>query len=164
MKREIEILKDFIETNLIEKSNDQDINLKGVYIGEPYGVYSFDTPAVYLIPSRTNSISGQYVGEDTRREQIAVRFYVDGARPMGATNNDPTPKTMELIELSELFVAYARQDPTFNSRYVNSEVSNVTYMTAQNGDTNVYRIAEITLNVVSRRLWNMNGITDQNNI
>lgn len=161
MRREIRLLNDFIQANMIDKTNDC-TPLKAVYVGKPNGIYGESVPCVYLIPSTSNALRAQYVGEDTVTNNIVIRIYVGAMRDPDYTVDDPTPATLELIDLTETLIRYLRVDPTFKSRFVSTELGNISYKQEQSGDVNVFRYSEFTLTIISRQLWQMDGLTDDN--
>ena len=161
MRREIRLLNDFIQANMIDKTNDCP-PLKGVYVGRPNGIYGQNVPCVYIIPSSSNSLQGQYVGEDTKTDNVIIRIYVGASRSPGDTVEDPTPKTLELIDLTDTLIRYLRVDPTFRSRFVTSTIGNISYKVEQSGDVNVFRYSEFTMGIISRQQWNIDGLTDNN--
>ena len=163
MRREIRILNDFIQSNMIDKTNDCAV-IKGVYVGVPQGIFADKVPCIYLMPSQTNSLQGQYVGEDTHTDNVTIRVYVGGSRKSTSTVEDPTPATLELIDLTDTLIKYLRVDPTFRSRFVTSEISNINYKVDQTGDVNVFRYSEFTMSILSRQLWSFDGKTDDNEI
>ena len=161
MRREIRLLNDFIQANMINKTNDCP-PLKGVFVGRPNGIYAQKVPCIYLIPSASNTVTGQYVGEDTKTDNIVVRIYVGASRSPGDTVEDPTPKTLELIDLTDTLIRYLRVDPTFKSRFVSTTIGNINYKVEQSGDVNVYRFSEFNLAIISRQQWQFDGLTDNN--
>lgn len=161
MRREIRLLNDFIKANMVDKTNDCP-PLQGVYVGRPVGIYSNMIPCVFLIPSASNTVTAQYVGEDTATNNIIVRIYVGAMRDPEHSAEDPTPKTLELIDLTETLIRYLRVDPTFKSRFVKTDIGNINYKVEQSGDVNVFRYSEFTLAITSRQQWQIDGLTDSN--
>jgi len=161
MRREIRLLNDFIKANMVDKTNDCP-PLKGVFVGRPIGIYSSNVPCVYLYPASSNSLTTQYVGEDTVTNNIVVRIYVEAMRGPNDTADDPTPKTLDLIDLTDTLIRYLRSDPTFRSRFVSTDIGNINYKVEQSGDVNVLRFSEFTVAITSRQQWNPDGLTDSN--
>ncbi len=152
MFNEISILQNLITNNMVNVSSELPYKLNHILIGDVPGIWSDYVPCCTIIPLPSQVI-GQYIGEDTDRENILVRFYVS-AGSGELSEPDTASGMMKLISMCEMMKYLVRKDPTFGSQMVTCIINSIQYYTAQSGNTNVARCAEISLSCLAKRLWN----------
>lgn len=129
-----------------------DYYVKTWYTGDPLALPSMETPAGAVVPKQPGSRTPEFVGEDTVTDQILIRFYQSAMK--GASESPETAAGLSsLIAMVDRAGVLLRTDPTFGSSFVNSDITGIDPMVPGVAGANVYRIAEITLTVKTRRLW-----------
>jgi hypothetical protein len=129
-----------------------DYSVKTWYTGDPLQMPSFETPAGAVIPGRPSSRGAVFVGEDTIIETILIRFYQLAFRKAGEAAEIALGYTrlMAMVEQAEILL---RTDPTFTATFVNSRITNIDPQLPGISGGDVYRVAEITLETISRKMW-----------
>ena len=135
-------------------SESDDYYVKTYYTGDPLAMNSFETPSCAVIPGRPSSRKSEFVGEDTVQETIFIRFYQMAMRKGGEVA-ETSAAYSRLNAMHEKAQAIVRTDPTFGSTFVNSEIISVDPLLHGIPDSNVYRIAEIQIEITRRALWGL---------
>jgi hypothetical protein len=134
------------------KSAPDDFWVKTWYTGDPLQMPSFETPSGAVIPLQPISRDDVFVGEDTVKETIAIRFYQPAVRVAGEAG-ETAPAYTRLTSMFQQAEVLLRADPTFASAFVNSRIVNIDPQMPGIAGGNVYRIAEIVMETISRRAW-----------
>ena len=137
---------------LFPDPNATDYFVKTWYTNDPLVLPSIETPAGSVIASHPSPRTDVFVGEDTVTETLTIRFYQQALRKSTEKTEIAAGMT-RLIAMFEEAELILRTDPTFGSIFVTSRITNIDPLLPGVGDSNVYRICEITLETLSRKLW-----------
>ena len=150
MHNEITLLKELIDDNMVDVS-DADYSLSHIIIGDTLGLWSNYLPCCVIIP-KPSQVIPQYIGQDTDRENILVRFYVSAGHGENSAA-DTSTGMMKLIAMCEMLRYLIRKDPTFSSRMITCQINEIDYSVPLTGESNVARCAEVSVSCLARRLW-----------
>ncbi len=136
------------------KSEDDEYFVKTWYTGDPLSLPMIEVPAAAVLPTMPISRTFVFVGEDTAKETIYIRFYQSAAR----RQSEAPEISAAYTKLSAMFTTaqvLLRTDPTFSSTFVYSEIKDVNPLLVGIAGGNAYRIAEIEFEITRRILWGL---------
>jgi len=130
-----------------------DFYVKTWYTGDPHALPNIETPAGAVIPSTPSSRDWVgYQGLDDIKETIKIRFYQPAYRKaMEAA--EITAGMTRLVSMCDQAEIILRTDPTFAAVLVYSRIINIDYELSGIAEANVYRIAEMIIEVQRQAIW-----------
>ena len=132
--------------------NTTDYFVKTWYTNDPLAMPSIETPSGSVIASQPSPRTDVFVGEDTVKETLQIRFYQPAIRKISEAAEIAAGMT-RLIAMFERAEIILRTDPTFGSTFVYSKIINIDPLVYGVPEANAYRICEITFETTSRALW-----------
>ena len=126
--------------------------VKSWFTHDPLAVPQVEGPSASVYNTSPTTRASVFVGEDTIKETVAVRFYQPALRMKGEPADVAAGMTRLIAQLEQA-QKLLRADPTFGSQFVMSEIRSVESRLPAGTESNAYKQGELQMDVILRKLW-----------